>query len=70
MVSNDEIIEIIHKNHVATIERLTRIETTLTINETLPERVAKLEKRDSWYSGVIAGVSALLGASITTLFRK
>lgn len=64
MASNDEIVTLINENHVETVQRLTRMETQL---EGLPERVSKLEKKDSWTAGVIAAVSAIFSSGLTIL---
>lgn len=64
MATNDEIVTLLHEHHSETVQRLTRLETQL---EGLPERVAKLEKKDAWHSGITAAVSAIFSSGLTIL---
>jgi hypothetical protein len=67
MASNDEIVTLLNNNHIETVQRLTRLETKLEAIEDIPERVSRLENKNSWYSGVIAAVSALFGSGLTII---
>lgn len=64
MASNDEIVTLINSNHLETVQRLTRMETLM---EGVPERVKKLEDKNTWVSGVTAAVSAIFGSGLTIL---
>lgn len=67
MASNDEIVTLINENHVETVQRLTRLETKIESLSELPERVSKLENKNSWYSGAVAAVSAVFSSGLTIL---
>lgn len=69
MASNDEIVALINQNHVDLVQRMTRVETKFeSFSElNLPERVSKLENKNSWFSGIVAAVSAIFSSGLTIL---
>lgn len=67
MASSDEIVALLNKNHIEVVQRLTALETKQTASDDHEARIGALENKNSWYSGVIAAVSAIFGSTITVL---
>ena len=68
-VTNIDLQQIVADNHTETVERLTRIETSLASFSVIPEKVERLEGHNNRLKGAIAIISLLFTTAIGFLFK-